>query len=231
MACLVLFPLSLSLRSAFFAVQARSICVCGIKGAKKPSFDRPLPPKKPQNAFLFFVKDKTPQLPSDLPQKEKLKALGAMWRGLDEKAKEEYVEKSNAAIVDYEMQLEEFMQSVDEDYVEAYTKYKNKRRHYLDAWRSKRKGEYVKRKLTAYSVFTSENFKEIYAKQPEVSDSMQKLANTSKELGARWKAMDQADKEAFQEKAEKINEERNKAQVDTKLNEVLKSAEGRKGER
>ena len=227
--CVTLIPLP---RCAFFTVlQARSISVSGVKGTMKLSFDRPLPPKSPPSAYIRFVKENLHKLPSELAPKEKIKTIAVQWKSLAEEDKARYVSEYEAAKEEYKKDLDEFLQNVDEEYVKAYEKFKKKKQYYKGIIQSKRKGGYVKRKLTAYSVFTSENFKEIYAKQPEDSDSMQKLANTSKELGARWKAMDQADKEAFQEKAERINEERNKTQVDTKVLKKSKNAAAKKEEK
>ena len=199
-------------RCAFFTVlQARSLSVCGVKGTKRPSFDRPLPPKSPPTAYLRFVKENLHKLPSELAPKEKIKTIAMQWKSLAEEDKARYVSEYEAAKEEYKKDLDEFLQNVDEEYVKAYEKFKKKKQTYKGIIQSKRKGEYVKKpKMTAYSVFTSENFKEVYSRQPQ-DDSVsqgQKIANTSRELSGMWKKIDPSEKASLEAKANQINRER-----------------------
>lgn len=129
------------------------------------------------------------------------KDYGEMWKDADESTKAKYQELANKDKTRYEREMEAFKKTPE---------YSLKQREKKEAAAAKKSGTTGKRKsaprtgpkkTSGYFVFCSEKRPELLKKNPTL-----KVTESAKELGALWQALDLAQKNAYNEKAKKLNE-------------------------
>lgn len=191
-----------------FAVRALSASLP--QQMKRPTFDRPLPPKRALNAYMLFLLDNAQSVPKTETGKLNLKAIGDMWRNLTLVESKVYHTKAATEQILYKRKYEEFLRSIggkkkQEAYLEELKEYKSERREYMKNFRLKKKDLLKPRKRSGYNMFISELMKKAEVKSLEDTQAIMKGA------AVKWKALGDKMKAVYNEEATLLHEQQLKA--------------------
>jgi len=159
-------------------------------------------PKKPLSSYFLFTRDRRASLKAEQPDAkitELTKALGAEWKALDAAAKQKYVEEAASAKTAYAVKWAEYQKTSEfgrhtlrvAEWKAARGEADAKGGAYK-ATKKPKDEKAPKRPQTAYFLFTAAERAAVKAAQPEL-----KVTQVAKELGRRWKALDEAAKAPF----------------------------------
>ena len=154
------------------------------KAGKEKKEKDPDMPKKPQTSYFLFMNAKRPQVKADEPNLgfgELTKKLTQMWKDLDDEARKEYEDLAVKDKQRYQKEME--------------AKGLAKKPKVVDS-------EAPKKAQSAFFLYSAEARDKIKKEQTEM-----KQADILKKIGAEWKALSDAEKKKWEEKA-KADKER-----------------------
>lgn len=165
----------------------------------------PKAPKGAKSAYVFFCNQERPNVLASNPNLEFTEVgriLGQRWKAADEATKIKYQQMAEADKQRFQSEVQNFRASGgnEQDLKKKKRKSsKNEPEPDVSQKKTRRKaqstdGPVVKRPMTAYFYFCRDHRKEFDGKGVSVTQ-------VSKELGARWKAADEATKAKYQEMA------------------------------
>jgi hypothetical protein len=169
-----------------------------VKAEKPKKLKDPEEPKKTKSAYLFFCEDKRPQVKKENPEAkavEVLKILGAMWKALSDKKKEKYQAMSAQDKERYAKAKEDYKRPSDEELAELEINQKKKRGRKSSS--EPKDPNAPKGARTAYMFYGIKNREALKEEMGDV-----KGTEVTKELGVRWKALDEKKKAKYVKMAE-----------------------------
>lgn len=159
-------------------------------------------PKRPLSGFLLFGNDLRANNEDikNLPVTQQAPAIAKLWKELNEIRRKEYSDKAEEAKAVYKKEVEE------------YAKTDNYRQFQKSVKESSEKGKKKRTntKMSGYRLFVKEN-KENIDKGLDTDDSAKKYIA---KCGLQWKALDESEKTAYNERAAQMNQEK-KASAET----------------
>jgi len=178
-------------------------------------------PKRPANAYMMWMNDNRDKVQKENPEAkmtEMSKIMGDMWKEVGEAAKKKYQDKATAAKAKYDKAMEKYKKTPEYAAHQALVQEAKLK----DSKKPFRKDENApKRPQSAYFIWMNEVGRPAYTAAHPGAD----LGAVGKALGEQWKGMSDADKQPFQDKAEKA-----KAKYQTALAKYQKTAAYKKYE-
>jgi hypothetical protein len=131
-------------------------------------------PKNPKSAYIFYCQEKRAELKvekPDLPAKDVLRELGALWKGVDEEEKEKYKKMAE----DDKGRYKNDMENYDPNEPEAEKPKKERKKKVKGAPKNPR---------SAYIFFGAKNRDEVKTQNPDLASK-----DITKKLAEMWKAI------------------------------------------
>lgn len=164
----------------------------------------PVAPKRAKSAYLYFCDGARPGVKAknaDLGVTEIMKLVAAEWRGANDKARKKYVDmakKDKERFAEEEKAFEEAFAGLSEADMAAVLEggKKGKKKNAKKDKKRKRDPNMPKRPTTAFLYFTADKRAEVKEANPGI-----KVTDVSKKIGEMWRALDDAGKAPYAEKA------------------------------
>ena len=171
--------------------------------------DFPPGPKRPRSSYIIFSSEKRPEVAAKFSTLgEAAKELGRLWKGLSDMEKQPYIEQAAAEKAAYEIEK---------------AKWENEKKQLQKSNKGKKAttshSNTPKRPRSAYIFYCNTN-------RAEVSKDFGTLGEISKELGRRWKTMDEDAKSKYESMAaeDKIRYNREKDELEGSSGMVASSS-------
>jgi len=156
------------------------------------------PPTRPGNPFVLFLKDKQPQKPKNMAQKDFVKKQSKEWNMLNDFSKQRYLLEFEEEMGRYKEEKVKWMREVSDFERDTIKQERiNKREARIKRKKNKEEREFNKPKLPlhGYSLFLKNEYKKYYIKS--VEDSRKAM----KEIATTWSKMSDTLKNRYKNKS------------------------------